>query len=66
MTRKLKERGKDDRDLLDSLEVYELKEEVSEEDLAIAETVLANLLVRHWLTVRKPEKPAEASAEESP
>ena len=31
------------------IEEYELPEESSQEDLAVAETILANLLVRQWL-----------------
>lgn len=41
------------RESLDSLEVYELKDTASEEDLAVAETLLANILVRQWLATRK-------------
>ena len=41
------------RESLDSLETYELEDAASEEDLAVAETLLANILVRQWLSTRK-------------
>ena len=41
------------RESLDSLEAYELEDTASEEDLAVAETLLANILVRQWLATRK-------------
>ena len=41
------------RESLDSLETYEREDTASEEDLAIAETLLANILVRQWLSTRK-------------
>lgn len=41
------------RESLDSLEAYELEDTASEEDLAVAEALLANLLVRQWLATRK-------------
>lgn len=47
------------REQLNILEEYELPEQALEENLAVAETVLANLLVRRWLALQKPEHPPE-------
>jgi hypothetical protein len=35
------------------IEEYELEESVSEEGMAVAETIIANLLVKQWLTKNK-------------
>jgi len=49
------------RDQLEVLEEYELPEAASEEDLAVAETILANLLVRQWLSSQQPTHYPEVS-----
>lgn len=41
------------------VEAWELEETITEGDLALAESILARLLVRHWTSQRQAESPQE-------